>query len=154
MTDWLIIRTDFRKEHKEHYVARQIEMLGFTAWVPCQIITSRPGIARRKLAAPGVAIKELPILPKRLFARMDWHAAGSLRGIRHFEDVERDAEERIITVPDGQITVFRAEIDRENTSALALAQKASRRQKAKWRSLKDALLELVDSAKQQMEQAA
>jgi hypothetical protein len=148
---WLIVRTDFRKEA---YVAAQIRNLGFDAWVPCQIITSRPGIARRKLSAPGVSIKELPILPKRIFARMDWHEAGTLRGIRHLEDVERDGEERIVSVPDGQIAAFKAEIDRENTAALALAQKASRRQKAKWRSLKDALLELVDSAKQQMEQAA
>lgn len=148
---WLIVRCDFRKEA---YVAAQIRNLGWDAWVPCQIITSRPGIARRKLAAPGVSIKELPILPKRLFARMDWHEAGNLRGIRHLEDVERDGEERIVSVPDGQIAAFRAEIDRENTAALALAQKASRRQKAKWRNIHEAMTDWINQAKQQMEAAA
>lgn len=150
---WLIVRTDFRKEA---YVAAQIRNLGFDAWVPCQMITSRPGIARRKLAAPGVSIKELPILPKRIFAAVPMWAVyqAELDGIRYFDGFEQDAEQRPVQVPDNQITAFRAEIDRENTASLALAQKASRRQKAKWRSLKDALLELVDSAKQQMEQAA
>jgi hypothetical protein len=148
---WVIVKTDTRKEA---FVAGQVANLGFDCWVPCQMIATRPHAARKVTAKAMVSIKELPILPKRIFARMDWHEAGALRGIRHLQDVERDGEERIVAIPDSQIAAFKAEIDRENTAALALAQKASRRQKAKWRSLKDALLELVDSAKRQMEIAA
>jgi hypothetical protein len=148
---WLIIRTDFRKEH---YVASQIRLLGFDAWVPCQMIVSRPAIARRVTAKAAVSIKELPILPKRLFAAIPVALEADLLRIRHCVAVERDAALEAVYVPDAQIAAFRAEIDRENTASLALAQAKSRKQKAKWRSLKDALIDLVEGAKQQMEQAA
>jgi hypothetical protein len=75
--NWLILRTDFRKEA---YVAAQIRGMGFAAWVPCQMIASRPGIARRKLSAPAVAIKELPVLPRRLFAAGGRSAEGQALG--------------------------------------------------------------------------
>jgi hypothetical protein len=68
--------------------------------------------------------------------------------------VERDACSEVIAIPDAEITRFRAAIDAENTASLALAQAKSRKQKAKWRSLKDALIDLVEGAKQQMEAAA
>jgi hypothetical protein len=57
-------------------------------------------------------------------------------------------------VPSAEIARFKAAIDAENTAALALAQKASRKQKAKWRSLHDALVDLIEQAKGQLEQAA
>jgi hypothetical protein len=151
--NWLIIRTDFRKEH---YVASQIRLLGFDAWVPCQIIFTRPAIARRVTAKAEVSIKELPILPRRLFAHFPpWmEPQGELAHIRHLIGVERDACSEVIAIPDAEITRFRAAIDAENTASLALAQAKSRKQKAKWRSLRDALIDLVEGAKQQMEQAA
>jgi hypothetical protein len=155
---WVIIRT--KKSGKEAFVAQQIDrLLGKeTAWVPCQIITSRPCISRRVTAHAAVSIKELPVVPKLLFvggpAIHDREVQSELRTLRHVDRLECNAEQLPVYIPDVQIAAFRAEIDRVNTASLALAQKASRRQKAKWRSLKDALLELVDSAKQQMEQAA
>jgi hypothetical protein len=118
------------------------------------MIATRPHAARKVTAKAMVSIKELPILPRRIFARMDWNETGALRGIRHLQDVERDGEERIVAIPDSQIAAFKAEIDRENTAALALAQKASRKQKQRWRSLHDALVEMVDAAKTTMERAA
>lgn len=153
MISWLIVRTDFRKEA---YVAAQIRNMGFAAWVPCQMIASRPGIARRKLAHPAVAIKELPVLPRRLFAAVPlWvEYQAELDGIRHFAGFERDIDQRVVQIPDSQIAAFRAEIDRENCAALALISAKSRKQKAKWKSLHDALVEMIDSAKTQMEQAA
>lgn len=149
--NWLIIRTDFRKEH---YVAQQIKMLGFDCWVPCQMIATRPAIARRVTAKAAVQIKELPLLPKRLFAAVPVAVEADLLRIRHCVAVERDAALEPVYVPDAQIAAFRAEIDRENTAAMALAQAKSRKQKQKWKALHDALLELVESAKQQMERAA
>jgi len=151
LTSWLIIRTDYRKEH---YVAAQIRNMGFAAWVPCQMIASRPGIARRKLSHPAVAIKELPVLPRRLFAAVPVTLEADLLKVRHLVALERDAALDPVSVPGNQIDAFRAEIDRENTAAFALMQTQSRKQKAKWRSLKDALVEMVESAKTQMEQAA
>jgi hypothetical protein len=61
---------------------------------------------------------------------------------------------RPVVIPDSQISAFRAVIDAENRAALALSQSASRKQKAKWRDLREALLEMVDQAKAQLEQAA
>jgi hypothetical protein len=152
--NWLIIRTD---KAKEHYVAAQIRNLTFDAWVPCQIIVSRPSAARRISSKAQLrAIKELPILPRRIFAAVPSWAVlqGELAHIRHLAAVEHDGASRPIYVPPAEIARFRAAIDAENTAALALAQKASRKQKAKWRSLHDALLDMIDSAKAQMEQAA
>lgn len=144
---WLIVRTDFRKEH---FVARQIQQRGFDAWVPSQIIVTRPGMARRLMArSNSQAVKELPILPRRLFAT----CPDSLT-VRHMAGVDRDEFMLPVLIPDDQIAAFRAEIDRENTAALALATQRTRKQKAKWRSLKDALLDMIDQAKEQLGAAA
>lgn len=152
MTNWLIIRTDFRKEH---YVAQQIRNAGFDAWVPVQIITSRPQIARRITAKAHMqTIKELPILPRRMFAAVPVALQDELEGIRHLVAIERNADQEAISVPHSQIHAFRVTIDNENTAALALSQRASRKQKAKWKSLHDALCEMIEGAKQTMEQAA
>jgi hypothetical protein len=56
-------------------------------------------------------------------------------------------------VPPEQIAAFKAEIDRENTATLALATRQNRNQKAKWKSLHDALVDMIQTAKGQMEQA-
>jgi hypothetical protein len=150
--NWLIIRTDSRKEQ---YVARQVQALGFDAWVPVQLIAARPAIARRVTAKAHLsAIKEIPILPRRLFAAVPVALEADLMRIRHLVAVEHDADSRPLSVPSGQVQAFRETIDRENTAAMALAQKASRKQKAKWRSLKDALVDMIEGARQQMEQAA
>lgn len=148
---WLIIRTDHAKEH---YVAQQIAMLGFDAWVPCQIIVTRPAMSRRVTAVANQRIKELPILPRRIFAAVPVALQGEVSKIRHLVAVERDGASEAICVSSAEMTRFRAAIDAENTAAMALAQKASRKQKQRWKQLKDALLDLIDSAKEQLERAA
>ena len=155
--NWLIIRTDFRKEQ---YVARQIINAGFDAWVPVQIIACRPQIARRITAKTGLkAYREICLLPRRVFVSMPLEAAeeavhGKVGGIRHAVAVERNAALEAISVPSAEITQFRTAIDAENTAALALATRPSRRQKARWRSLHDALVEMIQTAREQLEQAA
>ena len=154
--NWVIIRTDHAKEA---FVARQIALMGYQAWVPAQIIASRPSVARRLTAKAHIAkVKELPILPRRFFARivdvMDGETQLEIQSIRHFEAFERDAEQRFARVSDAEIAAFKSAIDAENTAALALSQRASRKQKAKWKSLHDALCEMIEGAKQTMEQAA
>ena len=153
---WLILRTDHAKEH---YVARQVANMGYQVWVPSQIIVCRPTVARRVSTKAHLRkIKELPILPRRFFACIvDYHdreTQSELISLRHCAGFERDSEQRLAVIPDAEITAFRAAIDAENTAALALAQKASRRQKAKWKSLHDALMELIQGAKEQLDAAA
>ena len=149
--NWLILRTDARKEA---YVARQVQSLGFEAWLPVQLVACRPQIARRITAKAQLAkIREIPILPRRVFAAMPLEAAteavhGKVGKIRHLIGVDPGC------VPNGQLAAFRAEIDRENTAALALASRPSRKQKAKWKSLHDALCEMIQTAKEQLEAAA
>ena len=149
---WLILRTDARKEA---YVAQQIRNAGFDAWIPVQIITARPQIARRITAKAHIqTIRELPILPRRLFAAVPEALHAELEGIRHLVAIERNADQEAVSVPHSQLHAFRVTIDAENTAALALSQRACRKQKAKWRSIHEALVEMIDGAKQVIEQAA
>ena len=149
---WLIVRTDFRKEA---YVAAQIRNAGFDAWHPVQVIACRPAVARRVTAKAQLrAYREIAILPRRVFACLPVASVDDLQGIRHLVGVEFDGDMRPVVIPDGQITAFRAVIDAENRAALALSQSASRKQKAKWRSLHDALVEMIDGARAQLELAA
>jgi hypothetical protein len=149
---WIILRTDARKEA---YVAAQIRNAGFDAWHPVQIIACRTAVARRVTAKTQMrAYREIAILPRRLFAAVPAALHAELEGIRHLVAIERNADQEAISVPDSQIHAFRVTIDSENTAALALSQRASRKQKAKWRDLKEALLEMIDGAKQIIDQAA
>jgi hypothetical protein len=149
---WLILRTDFRKEP---YVVSQIGNMGFTAWHPVQVIATRPAIARRVTQKAQLrAYREIAILPRRVFACLPVASVDDLNGIRHLVGIEFDGDMRPVVIPDGQIAAFRAVIDAENRAALALSQSASRKQKAKWRSLHDALVELIDLARSELEQAA
>ena len=143
---WLIIRTDFRKEH---YVAQQIRNAGFDAWVPCEVRTHRicRHVKRRETTYH-------PILPKTLFAAVPMALVGELLGVRHLTAVERNAAQEPVSVPSSQIHAFRVEIDKLNDAALALSQTASKKQKAKWKALKEGLAEALEQAKQMMEQAA
>lgn len=149
---WLIIHTNHAKEG---FVARQIGLMGYDAWVPAQIVVARPHTARKVTAKAHLQkIRELPILPRRLFAAVPVHVQDELQRIRHLVGIERDGQMLPVQISHAQIIAFRAEIDRENTAALALAQKASRKQKAKWKTLQEALLEMIEQAKEQLVQAA
>jgi hypothetical protein len=149
---WVILRTDFRKEP---YVVSQIANRGFTAWHPVQVIATRPAVARRVTAKAQLrAYREIAILPRRVFACLPVASVDDLNGIRHLVGIEFDGDMRPVVIPDSQIAAFKAVIDAENRAALALSQSASRKQKAKWRDLKEALLEMVDGARAQLEQAA
>lgn len=157
MSHWIVIRTDHRKEA---YVASQAELRGFTAWVPMQIIAARPQVARKLTAkAHASVIRHIPVLPRRVFVQMPSGfnteaVQADLGKIRHMVAVERNGALEAVSVASGAIEVFRAEIDRMNTAALALATKPTRKDKAKWKSLKEGLEEAIAMGKQQMEVAA
>lgn len=154
MTHWLILRTDPRKEH---YVAAQIRKLTWDAWVPIQIITARPhGVRKVTAKAQLRTTREVPLLPRRVFAAVPPWAVlqGELDHIQHLVGIQRNADQEAVSVSSSQIHAFRVAIDNENTAALALSQRASRKQKAKWKSLHDALVEMIQGAKQTLEEAA
>ena len=143
---WLIIRTDFRKEH---YVAAQIRNAGFDAWIPCEVRTQRicRHVKRRETTYH-------PIIPKLLFAAVPEALHGELSGVRHLVSIDRDGYQQPISVPSSQIHAFRVEIDKLNDAALALSQTASKKQKAKWKNIREGLAEALERAKQMIEQAA
>ena len=152
--NWIIIRTDFRKEA---YVADAIRRTGFDAWHPVQVIACRPASARRIMAKTQLrAYREVSLIPRRVFAAVPhWGLLqGELDHIRYRADVERNAALDPVSVPPAEIAAFKAAIDAENTASLALATKASRKQKARWKSLHDALIEMIEQAKGQLERAA
>lgn len=149
---WLILRTDARKEA---YVAQQIKNAGLEAWHPVQVIACRPHAVRKLLSKSQLATyREVAILPRRVFAAVPVALQAELEGLRHLVGIERNADQEAISVPSSQISAFRAVIDAENRAALMLSQKASRKQKAKWKSLHDALLDMMEEARNQLEQAA
>lgn len=138
-------------------MARQIKALTFDAWNPVQIVACRPHHARKVTSRVQIrTIKEVSLLPRRIFAAVPVWAVlqGELAHIRHLVAVEHGPDSLPLCVPDAEISRFRAAIDAENTASLALAQAKSRRQKAKWRDMRAGLLELIEGAKQTMEQAA
>lgn len=149
---WLIVRTEFRREQA---VAIQIAKKGFPVWVPVQKIRQRPTAARTHMDRSNTfQIKDRAVCPSLLFAAVPVDEIDRILGLRGLDRVEQTSEGTWALVPDDQVKAFREAIDRENAAALALAQSANRKNKAKWRSWQDALKEMVDGAKQVMEQAA
>jgi len=152
--EWVIIRTDFRKEG---YVAQQIRNLTFDAWHPVQVIACRPSIARRVSSKAQLrAYREISILPRRIFASVPVWALlqGELSHIRHLVAIEHGADSRPLSVPHEQIAAFRAEIDAANAAEIALRSRAGRKSKAKWKKLHDGFREMLEQAKSSMELAA
>lgn len=149
---WIILRTEARKEQ---YVTRQVMSMGWDAWTPTQVIACRPSIARRIMSKTQLqTYREICLLPRRVFAAAPVAAEADLLRIRYAQALERNAASEALLIPDRQVREFKAEIDRENTAALALATRPSRKQKAKWKSLHDALVEMIQGAREQLEQAA
>jgi hypothetical protein len=144
--NWIIIRTQYRKED---YCAGQIARLGFDAWVPTEIVRCRG--ASRRITKTTVATKPLPVLPRTLFAAVSSAAHGDLMKIRHLVAVERGPGSEALEIPHNQILVFRDEIDRLNKEVLALAAIQTRKHRAKWRDMREALAELVKGDKQAVE---
>ena len=153
MTHWLIVRTDFRKEQA---VAVQIGKKGFPVWVPVEKVVQRHPGARRHMDISNTHLppKDRPICPSLLFAAVPLDEIDRILGLRDLDKVEQTSEGTWARVPDDQVTRFRKAIDAENAAAMALYQTTGKRNKKRWRSLQDALMELVEGAKQTMEQAA
>jgi hypothetical protein len=152
LTHWIIIRC---AQSKEAYVTRQIALMGFDAWVPVQHVYSKPAVARRVTSQKAlVKYRELPVLPKCLFAAVPMGRHGDLQSIRYFDRIERDTASCALQIPDVQIRLFRDTVDRMNAEALAYNAVVTRKTKAKWVNLKEAMLARIEQAKTEMEIAA
>jgi hypothetical protein len=149
---WIIIRC---AQSKEAYVTRQIALMGFDAWLPVQHVYSKPAVARRFTSQKAlVKYRELPVLPKCLFAAVPTGRHGDLQAIRYFASIERDGASLALQIPDIQIRIFRAAIDDMNAAAERHNAVITRKTKAKWRNMHDALQGLIAQAKTEMEIAA
>jgi hypothetical protein len=120
MTDpWLIIRTDYQRELS---VAREISR-HFPAWVPLLSYLHARKLPSAKKAT--VTLKQRPLMATYCFAAVPGHAVGELYAIDGFASVEYGSGSWVpLSIPQIQIDVFRAMIDREN----AITENQHRRQ--------------------------
>jgi hypothetical protein len=110
MTDYLIIRTDHKREES---VRDGIKAMKFPAWVP--VIKY---IHAKKLPSQGkatVTLKQRPLMASYVFAAVPMDAVADLHGIDGFAAVEYGNGSWVpLSIPELQIDVFRQMIDREN----------------------------------------
>lgn len=108
---WCIIRV--KTPLREAYVARQIGIMGFQAWVPESYSTSR--ICRvskkRKLIAR-------PLMSKCLFAAVPEARHGDLQRIRYFDSLQRDSASQALAIPEWQVRRFMDYLAEENETTL------------------------------------
>lgn len=135
---WIIVRTETAKEG---FVSAQLRHRGLEAWVPAE-----KRLVRIHRLSKARKVEEYPIVPRLLFAAVPQGREAEVTGIRHLLRLERTAEGLVARIPFCQITRFQAEIERLNALSMALAAKPTKREKARWRSLKEALVELVQGA--------
>jgi hypothetical protein len=121
---WLIVRTEFAKG-AETSVARQIEALGFEAWVPMDVRFHRLQAQDSKFPMPKRHVKreriwETPLIPTYLFAMppagLSVSAQAVLNGVRYYHSLHTTNPlygPAIVTAD--QITAFRDMVERENT---------------------------------------
>jgi hypothetical protein len=109
MTDWLIIRADHQRELS---VAREIAR-HFPAWVPMLSYLHARKLPSAKKAT--VTLKQRPLMATYVFEAVPGHAVGDLHAIEGFASVEyENGSWTPVSIPELQIDVFRAMIDREN----------------------------------------
>ena len=117
--EWLIVRTEY---HRELSVAREIGR-HFPAWVPMLSYLHAKRQPSTKKAT--VTLKQRPLMATYVFAAVPDHAVGELHGIDGFHAVEYGSGSWVpLSIPQIQIDVFRAMIDREN----AITENQHRRQ--------------------------
>ena len=143
---WVIVRTALAKEF---YVARQIELMGFSAWVPIEYSTAR--IFRKSKTRKLI---ERPVLSKCLLCDVPTGRHGDLQRIRYYDSVQRDTGSQPLLIPFHEIQRFREILDKHNAVIIALSLKTDSKTKAKWKSMRDALKEMLDIAGQKRDIAA
>ena len=97
------------ERNRERPFAKEVEALGFPAWVPLETRYHRN---RRKKARSR--IWDAPCLPGIVFAGVPIVAHGDLQALRYPCSLMRDLDGYALSVADVQIQAFRAELDKIN----------------------------------------
>ena len=106
---WLIIRTDYQREQS---VAREISR-HFPAWVPMLSYLHARKLPSAKKAT--VTLKQRPLMATYVFAAVPVAAIGEVSAIDGMDGVMYESSSWTpLSIPQLQIDVFRAMIDREN----------------------------------------
>lgn len=115
MTDgrWYVIRTE---QAKEFFVARQIERMGYSAWVPVELRHYRTSGNRRTRHRTVV---EMPLVPKCLLSAIPEAVHGDLQRVRYFASLARDSASAPLQIPAVQVQRFRDHVDEINARDLA-----------------------------------
>lgn len=145
---WFILRL---KEHdKERYVEAAINRIeGWSAWTPMEVRMAR--ISPRHKARREF---ENALLPKRLFAAFPAHLQPEVLRIRYVDSIERGSDFLPLLVPSRQLDLFRSTIADMNARIRALKTATTKKDKARWKSMKEALEALINEAKEEKEMAA
>ena len=154
---WILVKVAPRKEP---YVAQFIRDMGFEAWAPSQLVAVRPHASRRVTAKAHLTkIREIALLPRRVFVEVPHNSRpgalyGDIAGVRYIGGLELGPGSTALLIPSTQLSRFKDAIDAENAAALALSTKPDRKQKARWKSLKDGLQDAILDAKKEIAIAA
>ena len=97
------------ERHRERPFAKEVEAMGFPAWVPLETRYHRN---RRKKARSR--IWDAPALPGIVFAAVPFVAHGDLQTLRYPCSLMRDLDGYALSVADWQLAAFRAELDKIN----------------------------------------
>ena len=98
------------ERHRERPFAKEVEALGYAAWVPLETRYHRN---RRKKARSR--IWDAPALPGIVFISMTLARHGDLQALRYPCSLMRDQDGYALPVADVQIQSFRTELDKINT---------------------------------------
>ena len=121
MTHWLIAKTD---PAKEFAVAKALEQLGHTVWVPTHIATGY----ERFTAGPGITLRrkkaiERPLMPEIVLVVYD-SLKDDLPATRHLKRFWGDVFGVPCLVPESQLSTFRARVEEVNAAEIARIKKS------------------------------
>jgi hypothetical protein len=128
MMRWIIIRT---RAGREAAVSLDIQCAGRMSWFPREARRYRTAKDRKLYRC---SIRYVPVLPRHVLACVDLAALPALLDLRDVEAVVRDAEGRIVTIPNAQVGRFRREIDAHNAHVF-LSDKYRPKRKPRWQAL-------------------
>jgi hypothetical protein len=126
LTHWLIVRS---ARLQELALARRIEALGFSVWVPTQVRFHRIKQGAKTGKPRRNRIWETPLIPRMLFAAIPAGLERLLAELEGYDSLYRpDGLSGPYMVPESQIAGFREMVDRENA---ILRRQYQRRQEGK-----------------------
>jgi hypothetical protein len=121
MTQWLILKTDPKKEFA---VADALSSLEHEVWVPSQITVKLKSVS----VGPGVTLRrreaiERPLMPSVILA-VHTPPPRYLAAVDHLKGIWRDCLDLPVLIPEIQVTRFRERVEAVNAAEIARIMKA------------------------------